>query len=120
MDANGFPVRILITDGTTHDDTQADSLIDKLPAEYIFADKAYDGNAIRDKIAIQSAIAVIPSKSNRTYKIPHDLSLYKRRHLVENAFLHLKQWRGIETRYAKNTTSFLAAVLIRVMILWEK
>ncbi len=33
------------------------------------------------------------------------------RHLVENAFLHLKRWRGIATRYAKNTASFLAAVL---------
>ena len=36
--------------------------------------------------------------------------LYKARHLVENAFLHLKQWRGIATRYAKNTSSFVAAV----------
>ena len=70
MDAHGLPVRILITDDTTHDATQADALIDKLPAEYIFADKAYDGNAIRDKIASQSAIAVIPSKSNRKHKIP--------------------------------------------------
>lgn len=120
MDAHGLPVRILITDGTTHDATQADALIDKLPAEYIFADKAYDGNAIRDKIASQSAIAVIPSKSNRKHKIPHDHSLYKIRHLVENAFLHLKQWRGIATRYAKNTASFLAAVQIRAMVLWGK
>ena len=120
MDAHGLQVRILITDGTTHDATQADALIDKLPAEYIFADKAYDGNAIRDKIVSQSAIAVIPSKSNRKYKIPHDHSLYKIRHLVENAFLHLKQWRGIATRYAKNTASFLAAVQIRAMVLWGK
>jgi transposase len=35
--------------------------------------------------------------------------LYRRRHLVENAFLHLKQWRGIAIRYAKNLSSFLAA-----------
>lgn len=40
----------------------------------------------------------------------------KLRHLVENAFLHLKRWRGIATRYAKNSASFLVCCfdLIRV------
>ncbi|MCE0483288.1 MAG: IS5/IS1182 family transposase, partial [Methylacidiphilales bacterium] len=37
---------------------------------------------------------------------------------VENAFLHLKRWRGIATRYAKRTASFLAAVQIRCIALW--
>nr|MBE8586244.1 IS5/IS1182 family transposase [Xenorhabdus griffiniae] len=37
---------------------------------------------------------------------------------VENAFLHLKRWRGIATRYAKNRASFLAAVQIRCLVLW--
>ena len=35
-----------------------------------------------------------------------------------NAFLHLKRWRGIATRYAKNTASFLAAVQIRCIAIW--
>nr|MCG3461763.1 IS5/IS1182 family transposase [Xenorhabdus bovienii] len=42
------------------------------------------------------------------------------RHLVENTFLHLKRWRGIATRYAKNSASFLAAVQIRCLVLWLK
>jgi transposase len=37
-------------------------------------------------------------------------------HLVENAFMIFKQWRGIATRYAKNTDSFLAAVCIRSLL----
>lgn len=37
---------------------------------------------------------------------------------VENAFLHLKRWRGMATGYAKNTASFLAAVQIRCIALW--
>lgn len=45
-------------------------------------------------------------------------ALYKLRHLVENAFLHLKRWRGIATRYAKNTASFLAAVHMRCIAIW--
>ncbi len=40
------------------------------------------------------------------------------RHLIENTFLHLKRWRGIATRYAKNTASFLAAVHIRCIAMW--
>ena len=46
------------------------------------------------------------------------LRLYKQRHLVENAFLHIKQWRGIATRYAKRLSSFLAAVQIRCLVMW--
>ena len=63
---------------------------------------------------------VIPPRKNRTVQRDYDRSLYKLRHLVENAFLHLKRWRGIATRYAKNTSSVLAAVQIRCIALWTK
>jgi len=64
--------------------------------------------------------AVIPPKKNRTIQRPYDRDLYKLRHLVENAFLMLKRWRRIATRYAKNSKSFLAAVQIRCLALWLK
>jgi transposase len=62
--------------------------------------------------------AVIPPRKNRKAQRYYDKHLYRLRHLVENAFLHLKQWRGIATRYAKNSESFLAAVHIRCIALW--
>jgi transposase len=61
---------------------------------------------------------VIPLKKNRKEQRKYDQHLYKLRHLVENAFLMLKRWRGIATRYAKNTASFLAAVQIRCIAIW--
>jgi len=61
---------------------------------------------------------VIPPKKNRKEQRGYDKYLYRLRHLVENAFLQLKQWRGIATRYAKNTASFLAAVHIRCIAIW--
>ena len=64
--------------------------------------------------------SVIPPKKNRKEQRSYDDALYKLRHLVENTFLPLKNWRGIATRYAKNTTSFLAAVQIRCIVLWTK
>lgn len=62
--------------------------------------------------------AVIPPKKNRAVRRPYDQDLYQARYRVENAFLHLKCWRGMATRYAKNTASFLAAVHIRCIALW--
>lgn len=61
---------------------------------------------------------IVPSRKNRKVQREYDKDLYRLRHLVENAFLHLKRWRGIATRYAKNTASFLAAVQIRCLALW--
>lgn len=67
---------------------------------------------------MQGMNPVIPPKKNRIVQRDYDKELYKARHLVENAFLHLKRWRGIATRYAKNTSSFLAAIHIRCIALW--
>jgi transposase len=120
VDAHGMPVRIAITEGTTADCTQAIALIDDIAAEHLLADRAYDTDAIREYMEEQGIQPVIPPKKNRKVQYEYDTDLYKIRHLVENAFLHLKQWRGIATRYAKNAASFLAAVQIRSISLWAK
>jgi len=113
-----MPVRVIITEGTTADNTQAIALIDGLSAENLLADKAYDTNAILDYLEECGMFAVIPPKKNRKERRDYDKDIYRVRHLVENAFLYLKQWRGIATRYAKNTASFLAAVQIRCIFRW--
>jgi hypothetical protein len=113
-----MPVRILITQGTAADCTQASKLIEGIAAEHLLADRGYDTNAIVEQAEKQGMKPVIPPKKNRLIQREYDKDLYKLRHLVENAFLHLKRWRGIATRYAKNTASFLAAVQIRCIALW--
>ena len=42
------------------------------------------------------------------------------RHLVENGFLEFKQWRGVATRYAKRTASYLAICQLRAVMIWSK
>src|SRR5271154_5918037 len=118
VDAHGMPVRIIITQGTTADCTQACRLIEGISAEYLLADRGYDSDAIVEQAKKQGMEPVIPPRKNRKLLREYDKELYKLRHLVENAFLHLKRWRGIATRYAKNTASFLAAVQIRCIALW--
>ena len=93
-------------------------MIDGFSAQWLLGDKGYDSNAIIEKAISQGMNVVIPPKSNRKVQREYDKYLYRLRHLVENAFLHLKRWRGIATRYAKNTSSFVAAVQIRCLSLW--
>lgn len=68
----------------------------------------------------QGIQAQIPPRKHRKEPRAWDKDLYKLRHLVENAIRHLKEWRGIATRYAKRAASFLAAVHIRCLMLWIK
>ncbi len=93
-------------------------MIEGIEAEHLLADRGYDSNSIIEQAMAQGMTPVIPPRKNRTAQRAYDKDLYKLRHLVENAFLHLKRWRGIATRYAKNTASFLAAVQIRCIALW--
>ena len=100
------------------DCTQAGKLIEGFSAEDLIADKGYDSNTIVEQATRQGMQAQIPPRSNRNEARTYDKHLYKLRHLVENAVLHLKRWRGIATRYAKRADSFLAAVQIRCLMLW--
>jgi transposase len=98
--------------------TSAGRLIEGSRAEHLLADKGYDSDAIVEQARRQGMEVQIPPRKNRKEQRAYDKHLYKLRHLVENAFLHLKRWRGIATRYAKRSDSFLAAVQIRCLVLW--
>ena len=115
-----MPVRFFVTDATVADCSIAENLIAEFQAEYLLADRGYDTDAIIQHALQAGMTPVIPPKKNRKVLRNYDKDIYKLRHLVENAFLHLKKWRGIATRYAKNVTSFVAAVQIRCIALWLK
>jgi transposase len=118
VDAHGLPVRPIITEGTRADCSQAENLIDGIDAKHLLADKGYDSDKIVKSAIDKGMEPVIPPKKNRKVMREYDKDLYKIRHLVENAFLKIKRWRGIATRYAKNSASFLAFVQIRCAFLW--
>jgi len=93
-------------------------LIDGIKADALLADRGYDTDSIIKQASAAGMAVVIPPKKNRKNPREYDKDIYQLRHLVENAFLHLKRWRGIATRYAKNSASFLAAVHIRCLAIW--
>jgi transposase len=120
VDAFGMPVRIFVTAGTTADCTQAAKLVEGISAGSLIADKAYDMDEILHSAREASMQVVIPPRSHRKEQRAYDKYLYRLRHLAENAFLQLKVWRGIATRYAKNTASFLAAIHARMIDVWAR
>ena len=113
-----MPVRILVTEGTRADCKEAIHLIEGISAEALLADRGYDTNEIVAYALNSGMDVVIPSKKNRKDQREYDTYLYRLRHLVENAFLMLKRWRGIATRYAKSTDAFIAAVQVRCIAIW--
>jgi len=88
--------------------------------EMVLADRGYDTDEIINYCKENGIEAVIPPKKNRILQRDYDEFIYKLRHLVENAFLKLKQWRGVATRYAKTTAAFVGAVTVRCLFLWLK
>lgn len=115
-----MPVKMFVTAGTVADCSQACMLVEGINAENLLADKGYDSDELVENLKKNNITPVIPPRKNRKKQRDYDKYLYRLRHLVENAFLELKRWRGIATRYAKNTASFLAAVHIRCIAIWAK
>jgi transposase len=117
VDALGNLVRFVLLPGQRHDSVGVMPLIADLDFEALIADKAFDNNAIRAELEARGALAVIPSKADRKPLIPHDAEMYKWRHLIENYFQRLKEFRHIAIRYAKTDTSFAAALYLVATLL---
>ncbi|ETA72680.1 transposase [Mesorhizobium japonicum R7A] len=96
VDAQGRPIKLLLTAGQKSDIASAADLI---------ADKGYDANALRAAITERNAWANIPPKANRKDPICFSPFLYKARNLVERFLNKAKQFRRIATRYDKLATT---------------
>lgn len=87
--------------------------------ECFLADKAYDAQErVLDLLKSAGIQTVIPPKSNRKEQREYDEEMYKNRHLIENFFAKLKQFRGIATRYDKRASTFLGAIHLAAAVIW--
>jgi len=85
-------------------------------ARYLLGDKGYDANALRKRLREQKIVPVIPGRSNRKRAIQYDKDRYKDRHLIENTFCRLKDFRKIATRYDKLAGNFMSAVALATLV----
>ena len=85
----------------------------------VLADKAYDAQErLIDPLINRGCQIVIAPKSNRKASRQYDSFIYKARHLIENFFAKLKQYRAIATRYDKTARNFLGAIHLAAAVVW--
>jgi transposase len=94
-------------------------LLPALEAGILIGDKAFDAQQrVIEPLQQAGTMVVIPPKANRKDPRPYDRDLYKARHLIENFFCKLKQYRAIATRYDKRAVHFLAAIHLAAAVIW--
>ena len=106
----GNLMRFVLLPGQRHDMVGVEPLIRDVHFDALLADKAFDADWLREELNQRGASAVIPPKANRKQQFAYDKDMYKWRHLVENYFAKIKEFRGIATRYDKTDTSYGANV----------
>lgn len=116
-DALGNLIDFRLLPGQAHDLRGTADLIAGLACGKLLADRAFDANWLREALTEAKIEAVIPPKSNRRFPAEFDRHTYKWRHLIENFFEKLKEFRGIATRYCKTDESFTAFVSLAASVI---
>ena len=118
-DGHGRPLILLLSEGQMSDYKGAALMLDAFPkARSLLGDKGYDADWFREALAARDVVACIPSKANRKAPIPHDVTLYRQRHKIENMFGKLKDWRRVHTRYDRCAHTFFSAICIAAIVIF--
>lgn len=85
----------------------------------MIADRDYTSDKLRQFIKDKDSVLVIPRRKNsKTGNQDIDWCLYKYRHLVDNAFARIMQFRAIATRYDKLERNYSCMLALTCMIMW--
>ena len=120
VESGGLPIYFELSGGQVSDIVHAESLVEHTPlTNSVIGDKGYDSQALRHAIEARGARSYIPRRNNsKTGNVSMDWCLYKYRHLVENAFLKIKKYRAVATRYDKLSRNYHSVVSLAFMMMW--
>jgi transposase len=119
VDANGLPILLKLTPGQAHDGRSADDMLARLgEGQILLADRGYDSDALRERLARQGAWGNIKPMPNRVNVPAFSAYLYRFRNLVECFFNKLKHFREVATRYEKHDANYLALVKLAAIRIW--
>lgn len=86
----------------------------------VIADKAYGTAELRQYIEAEHGQYTIPPKSNTVNPWPCDYYVYRERHLIENFFNQIKNFRRVATRFDKLAHVFLETIYVTAVLTWLK
>ena len=111
-DALGNLVRFVLLPGHRFDTVGVAPLIKGVKFGALLADKAFDSNWIVEDLNARGAKIVISQHPRRKTPIDIDTEMYKWRHLIENFFCKLKEFKRIAMRACKTDQSFEAIIYL--------
>ena len=120
VDEAGEAVSLFLSPGNDADISHAQTVLEQIPARMLVADKGYDSDAFRQWLSDRGIKPCIPPRRNRKTPARFSKVSYRKRHLVENFFERIKNFRRVATRYDKLAETFfgfvcLAATLISLL-----
>jgi transposase len=116
-DSLGCLVRFILLPGQRFDSIGVPPLIEGIEFDGLIADKAFDSNSIIAKLNERGAKIVISQHPRRTKPIAIDTEIYKWRHLIENYFAKLKEFKRIAMRADKTDRSFKALIYLAAAVI---
>jgi transposase len=116
-DALGNLVRFSLLPGQRYDTVGVAPLIKGLAFQGLIANKAFDTDAIIADLNERQAKIVISQHPRRSKPLDIDLDVYKSRHLIENFFCKLKEFKRIAMRSDKTDTSFTAMIHLSAAVI---
>lgn len=120
VDEAGQPVSLFLSPGNDADISHARTVLKNVPAAMVVADKGYDSDTFRQWLTERGIKPCIPPRRNRKTPSRFSRASYRKRHLVENFFERIKNFRRVATRYDKLAQTFfgfacLAATLVSLL-----
>ena len=116
-DALGNLVRFVLLPGQRFDTVGVAALIEGVEFDALIADKAFDSNDIIANLNERGAKVVISQHPRRAKPLQIDTEMYKWRHLIENFFCKLKEFKRIAMRADKTDSSFQAMIHLAATVI---
>ena len=86
--------------------------------QILLADRGYDSDALRARLAKQGAWGNIKPMPNRVNVPSFSAYLYRFRNLVECFFNKLEHFSAVATRYEKHDANYLALAKLAAIRIW--
>ena len=119
-DALGNMVRFVLLAGHRFDTVGVAPLIQDVEFGGLIADKAFDSNVIIADLDERGAKVVISQHPRRASPLKIDAEIYKWRHLIENFFCKLKEFKRIAMRSDKTDLSFSAMIHLAAAVIHSR